>query len=152
MSCPERPRSRQRVEEGFSLIELLVAIVIVSFIALGAFEWLIGGLTRTARTSAHGAAVSWAQGEIDYMRRQCFEQLKPGDRKVTAETLQPGEPPLPPGLQAAYVKLEAESAAHFRASVFVYKEDWPGDVPPPDSLVLETTTFIGDVRVAGGCP
>lgn len=151
MRYPERVRGRGHREGGFSLVEVLVAIVIVSFIAMGAFEWLMGGLTRTARTSAHGAAVGWAQGEIDYLRRQCFEQLKPGGRKVTAATLQPGEPPLPPGLQAALVRVDTEGPAHVRASVSVYKQDWSGDAPPPDP-VLETTTFIGDVRVAGQCP
>lgn len=143
---------RQNYQRGFSQIEVLVAIVIVSLIALVVFDWLIGGLTQAGRSSEHSTAVGWAQGEIDYLRLQCFERLQPGSRKVTPATLQRGEPSLPPGLKAAYVVLEASGPAYLRATVAVYRQDWAGIAPPAGPPVLETTTFIGDVRTAGQCP
>jgi hypothetical protein len=95
-------------------------------------------------------ATAWAQGEIDYLRRMCYSRLSPSTRKVTASSLQPGEPQLPDGF-AAVVQLEPAGVANLRATVSLHRAGRQGEVSdgPP---VLTATTYVGDIRVATLCP
>lgn len=146
-----RSGDRPRRQGGFSYLEILVAMVIVSVLALVAFDWLSSAVTQIGRSSVHSAAAGWALGEVEYLRRQCYERLQPGNRHMTPASLRQGEPPLPSTLGAADVLLEADGPARLRATVAVYRATAAGSgmVGPP---VLETTTFIGDLRTPGQCP
>ena len=143
-----RPRAGA---SGISHIEVLVAMLVIALATPMILGGIIGSLNRSRRSYDQGAATAWAQGEIDYLRRQCYDRLSPGTRKATAATLQPGEPSLPLGFAAAYIQVETAGTANLRATVALYRNDWRGEAPagPP---VLETTTYIGDFRVAGMCP
>jgi|GEM_PF-3214637 len=146
-----RTKEAGRGQAGFSYMEVLVAVVIVSVMAIVVLDWLIGAVTRTGRFSAHSAAAGWALGEVEYLRGQCFERLQPGRRQVTPGTLRQGEPPLPQGLGVADVVLEADGPALLRATVAVYGQDGGGRASSR-TPILRTTTLIGDVRLPGQCP
>lgn len=137
--------------DGFSYVEVLVALAVAAVMAAAAFDWQIGAVHRTARLSQHSAAVAWAMGEVEYLRRQCFERLAPGRREVTPGTALWGEPPLPPGLGAAEVVLAPEGPALLRATVAVYGRG-AGRADAARAPLVETTTLIGDVRIPGQCP
>jgi hypothetical protein len=136
-------------------VEILVAMALVSLMAVSLFDWLIGGISRARRTSEHSAAVAWTSGEIEYLRGQCFERLEPGTRRITHASIRPGEPPLPPRLAAAEVSLAREGAALLRATVRVYGDQPPSREAPEVAAgrpILETTTLLADLRVPGRCP
>jgi len=144
-------QAARNAQAGFSYVEVLVALAVAAVMAAAAFDWQIGALHRTARLSQHSAAVGWATGEVEYLRRQCFERLAPGRREVTTATLARGEPPLPPELGAAEVVLEPVGPALLRATIAVYGRG-AGREGIPGAPLLETATLIADLRIPGQCP
>jgi hypothetical protein len=112
---------------------------------------IIRSLTQTRRSYDQGAATAWVQGEVEFLRRQCYDRLQPSSRKVTPASLDAGEPPLPQGFAAAYVQIDRAGPGLLRATVALYQRDWPPGVPPGTPAV-QTTTYVGDLRVAGMCP
>ena len=144
--CPHPPGVR-----GLSQIEVLVAMLIIGLATPYLMGGIIGSLTRARASQDQSAATAWVQGEVDHLRRLCYERLSPSTRKVTAATLQGGEPQLPNGFAAAYVQLEPAGPANLRATVSLYKADWTGAAPEA-APVLSTSTYIGDIRVATLCP
>jgi hypothetical protein len=112
---------------------------------------IAGSLTYARRSYEQGAATAWVQGEVEFLRRHCYEDLRLGARKITASVLAPGEPPLPDGFSAAHVVIEAAGPGYLQATVALYKEPWDGETPDGPAAV-QTTTFIGDLKVAGACP
>lgn len=135
---------------GLSQIEVLVAMLIIGLATPYLMGGIIGSLTRARTSQDQSAATAWVQGEVDHLRRLCYERLSPSTRKVTAATLQSGEPQLPNGF-AAYVRLEPAGPANLRATVSLYKADWSG--PAPEAApILSTSTYIGDIRIATLCP
>jgi hypothetical protein len=149
--CVNSNGSRTSGARGLSHVEVLVAMLIIGLATPMLMSGIMGSLTRARRSYDQGAATAWVQGEVDFLRRQCYEGLRPGSRRVTASELAPGEPPLPEGFAAARVLIEPAGPRYLRATVGLYKDDWPGEAPP-GSPVLATTTLIGDLRVAGMCP
>ncbi len=145
------PRRRSAGALGFTYIEVLVAILIIGLVTPILIGGLIGSLTHARRSQDHGAAAAWLQGEIDYLRGQCYGGLSPSTRKVTPSALRDGEPLMPEGFAAALVQINAAGDARLKATVSLYRKDWAGAVPvgPP---TLSTTTYIGDIRMAGSCP
>lgn len=136
---------------GFTYIEVLVAILIIGLVTPILIGSLVGSLTHARRSEESGAAAAWVQGEIDFLRGQCYARLGPSRRKATPATLQAGEPRLPAGFAAGHIRLEAAGAANLKATVGLHKKDWTGD-DPIDLPVFRATTYIGDIRVAGSCP
>ncbi len=137
--------------KGFTYIEVLVAILIIGLVTPIFVGGLLGSLTHARRAQDHGGATAWLQGEVDYLRGQCYERLTPSTRKVTSETLRPGEPRLPAGFAAAMVRIDATAEALFRVTASLFRKDWTGE-EPVDRPAYTTTTYIGDVRVWGSCP
>ena len=136
---------------GFTYIEILVAMLVIGLVTPVMIGSLVGSLRHARRSQDTGAAAAWLQGEVDYLRSQCFERLGPSTRKASRGGMRAGEPSLPDGFAAALIRLEADDAARLRATVSLYKADWSG-ATPADPPVLSTTTYIGDIRVAGNCP
>ena len=145
------PTVRQGAERGVSHIEVLVAMLIVGLATPFLLGGITGSLTQAGRSYERGAATAWVQGQIEALRRGCYESLRVAERKITPPTTLPGEPPLPDGFGAGTVRIEDAGPALRRISVAVYRRDWATPAPP-ERPVLETTTFIGDLRVAGACP
>lgn len=146
VSSPQISRSG-----GFAHVEILVAILIIGLTTPMMIGSLVGSLRQARRSQDSGAAAAWLQGEVDYLRAQCFERLSPSTRKASRAAMRAGEPSLPDGFGAAVIRLETAGAARLKASVSLYKTDWTGTAPA-DPPVLSTTTYIGDIRVAGNCP
>ena len=150
--CNRRPGFLRRLGAGgFTYIEVLVAIFIIGLVTPIFIGGLVGSLTGARRSEERGVAVAWVQGEIDFLRGQCFARLSPSVRKVTLATLRPGEPPMPAGFAAAEVRLEPAGEANLRATVSLYRKDWTG-AEPAEAPVVSTTTYVADLRVAGTCP
>ncbi len=136
---------------GFTHIEILVAMLVIGLVTPVMIGSLIGSLRQARRSQDSGAAAAWLQGEVDYLRAQCFERLTPSTRKATLAAMRAGEPSLPHGFAAALIRLESAGVARLKATVSLYKNDWTG-AEPADPPMLSTTTYIGDIRVAGACP
>jgi type II secretory pathway pseudopilin PulG len=136
---------------GVSQIEVLVAMLIIGLATPLIMGGIFASLTRARTSQDQSAATAWAQGEIDYLRGRCFSRLAPAARKVTAATLQPGEPQLPDGIAAALVHLAPAGPAALKVTITLYKDDWPGESPTARPI-LSTATLIGDIRVATVCP
>lgn len=137
--------------KGFTYIEVLVAILIIGLVTPVFVGGLLGSLTHARRAQDHGGATAWLQGEVDYLRGQCYERLSPSIRKVTASTLRPGEPRLPMGFAAGLVRIDATAEALFLVTASLFRKDWDGE-EPADRPAYTTTTYIGEVRVWGSCP
>jgi type II secretory pathway pseudopilin PulG len=153
MTRADASASRPRLfgMRGFSQIEVLVAMLIIGLATPYLLGGIIGSLTRARSAQDQGAATAWVQGEVDYLRRMCYDRLGPSTRKVTPLTVQGGEPQLPQGFAAAFVQLEPAGPANLRATVSLYKADWNAPVPSA-APALSTSTYIGDIRVATLCP
>ncbi len=145
---PERRPSRG--VGGFGQIEVLTAMLIIGVAAPFVMGAVLGALTETRHSQDRGAATAWAQGELDFLRGQCYLRLRPSDRKVTPDATEPGELPPPAGFLAASVRLEVAGPALLRATVSLYRHDWIGT--PTEHPFLAMSTYIADIRVAGLCP
>lgn len=146
-----RPGSAGRPLGGFSHVEVLVAMLIIAMATPLLLGGIMGSLARARLSRDRGAAAVWLQGEIEYLRLQCYQRLAPSARKVTPVTLQPGEPSLPAGAAAGYVLLEPAGDALLKATISLYRKDW-GPPAPVARPLAETATYIGDLRVAAACP
>jgi len=144
-------RGAPRAAAGFTQIEVLTAMLIIGIATPFLMTGVMAGLRQARHSQDHAAAAVWVQGEIEVLRRQCFEQLHPGVRKVISEALEPGELVLPPGFEAAGVELRPEGPALLRATVNLYRRDWTG-AAPAGPVLMSASTYIADVRVAGQCP
>jgi type II secretory pathway pseudopilin PulG len=136
---------------GCTQIEVLTAMLIIGLATPFLMTGVMGGLRQARHSQDHAAAAAWVQGEIETLRRQCFERLHPGLRKVTSDDPEPGELALPSGFEAAGVELQPEGPALLRATVDLYRRDWAGTAPA-GSPFMSASTYIADVRVAGQCP
>ncbi|MGH2452279.1 MAG: type IV pilus modification PilV family protein [bacterium] len=145
------PARRRAGADGFTLVEVLVAMSIVALVTPLLIGGLISSLTRARQSEDRGTATVWAQAEVELLRAQCFERLAPSARKIVPAATQPGEPPLPAGFAAGYVRLEPAGSAGLKATVSLYRRDWAG-ADPPGPPSFSTSTYLADVRVAGACP
>lgn len=136
---------------GFSHLEVLVAMLIVGLATPFLMAGITGSLAQTRRAYDQTAAVAWVQGQVEVLRRHCYARLRPGSERLTPDRIRPGEPPLPDGFAAALVRLEPAGDGLLRATVALYRRDWTGETPP-EPPVVQTTTYVGDLRVAGQCP
>jgi type II secretory pathway pseudopilin PulG len=156
MSAAEAPSARapsvrRRIERGVSHIEVLIAMLIVGLATPFLLGGITGSLTQAGRSYERGAAAAWVQGQIEALRRGCYESLGASQRKITPSTVLTGEPVLPDGFGAGAVRIEDAGPALRRISVAIYRRDW-ATAAPPERPVLETTTFVADLKVAGACP
>lgn len=151
MSADSGGRQRPGAAAGFSQVEVLVAMLIIGLATPFLIGGVMGGLTQARHSQDRGAATAWAQSEIELLRQRCFAHLVPSARKVTAATLEPGELPPPPGFTAGYIVLDVQGPALLKVSVGLYRDDWTGEAPNRPAYTA-TSTYIGDIRVAGGCP
>ncbi len=149
--CAEDGCRRRAGAGGFTLVEVLVAMSIVALVTPFLFAGLISSLTHARQAQNRGATTAWTQAEIEFLRTQCFQRLAPGIRKLTPAALRAGEPALPDGFAAGFVRLESAGPASLVASISLHERDWPGPDPPAASF-FTTTTYIADLRVAGACP
>src|SRR2546425_9048718 len=86
---------------GFTQIEVLTAMLIIGLATPFLMTGVMGGLRQARHSQDHATAAAWVPGEIETLRRQSFERLHPGSRKATSAGVEPGEPGLPPGSEAA---------------------------------------------------
>src|SRR5438445_6711490 len=136
---------------GFTQIEVLTAMLIIGLVTPFLMTGVMGGLRQARHSQDHATAAAWVQGEIETLRRQCFERLHLGLRKVTSEALEPGELAPPPGFEASGVALLPEGPSLLRATVNLYRHDWAAAAPSGPAF-MGASTYIADVRVAGQCP
>src|SRR5260370_23516064 len=136
---------------GCTQIEVLPAMLIIGLATPFLMTGVMGGLRQARHSQDHAAAAAWVQGEIETLRRQCFERLHPGLRKVTSDDLEPGELALPAGFEAAGVELQPEGPALLRATLDPYRRDW-GGTAPARSPFMSPRTHIAALPVAGQCP
>lgn len=141
----------RRSEGGFTQIEVLTAMLIIGLATPFLMGGVLGGLRQAHHSQQNAAAATWVQGEIDALRRQCFNELSPSVRVLTPQSLAPGDLPLPAGFQAGTVEIAAAQPALLSATVSLYERTWSGPAPHEPPL-LSVTTYIGDLRVAGQCP
>ncbi len=149
--CAEDGCRRTAGAGGFTLVEVLVAMTIVALVTPFLFGGLISSLTHARQAQNRGATTAWAQAEIEFLRVQCFQRLAPAARKLTPTTLQTGEPALPDGFAAGFVRLDSAGPSSLKATVSLYERDWSGS-DPTGIPSFTTTTYIADIRVAGACP
>jgi hypothetical protein len=149
---PSDRRSERRPSRGtggFGQIEVLTAMLIIGVSAPFVMGAVLGALTETHHSRDRGAATAWVQGELDFLRGQCYVRLRPSDRKVTPDITEPGELPPPAGFPAASVRLEVAGPALLRATVGLYRHDWIGAPTEPPFLAM--STYLADIRIAGLC-
>lgn len=60
---------------GFTLLEVVVAVALLSVIAAGVTGGLLFGLKEAAQGKYRGAAASWLEAELDYFRLQGYAGL-----------------------------------------------------------------------------
>lgn len=146
-----RRLSGQQGREGFTHLEVLVAMLLVGLVTPILVGSLMGSMRHARRAQISSVASAWLAGEVDYLRARCYQHLAPSTRKVTQSTLQAGEPALPDGFGAALITLEREGHARYKATLSLHRTDWTGP-GPPEPPALATVTYVGDLRVAGACP
>jgi prepilin-type N-terminal cleavage/methylation domain-containing protein len=145
---------------GFTLVELLVSMLILGVATPLLMGAIIGGIRISRQQSQdRSAATLWLQGEIEFLRRQCYANLAAGTwpRKVTNATLA-GEPALPAVVEgryatapdAGYVEVVPDGAVKLRITVGYYKTDW-GAGPPSSPVDASTTTYLSEM-FTGRCP
>lgn len=151
-----------RGSRGFTLVEVLIAMLIIGLTTPLLMGSLIGGLTRTRDSQTRSAATVWVQGEMEYLRRLCYRTLLTGigttyPRKVTRANNQAGEPLLPAVLErryavapdAGYVEVVASAPALLQVRVSYFEDDWGAGTPPPGDLVA--VTYVAEA-FSGRCP
>lgn len=145
---------------GFTLVEVLVSMLILGMATPLLMGAIIGGVRISRQQSQdRSAATLWLQGEIEFLRRQCYGDLAAGTwpRKVTNATLA-GEPALPavvegrygPAPDAGYVEVVPDGAVKLRITISYFKSDW-GTGPPPSPADASTTTYLSEM-FTGRCP
>ncbi|MGH2454490.1 MAG: type II secretion system protein [bacterium] len=156
-----------RDRNGFTLVELLITMLIVGLSTPLLMGAIIGSLKITREQSQNrSAATGWIQGEVEFLRRQCYADLAAmtWPRKVTNTTLA-GEPSLPSVAEgryvaapdAGYVEVAPDGPARLRMTVTYYKNDWgPGPTPTPrpgptTAADAATTTYLTEMYT-GRCP
>ena len=152
-----------RASRGFTLVEVLVAMLIIGLTTPLLMGAVIGSLTRTRESQGRSSATVWVQGEIEYLRRLCYAGLLTGigttyPRKVTGSA-QPGEPLLPTVLEgryslapdAGYVQVASIGPALLRVSVSYYESDWGAALVPPGPGELSAATYVAQL-FSGRCP
>jgi prepilin-type N-terminal cleavage/methylation domain-containing protein len=73
-------RSR-RSEQGFTLVEVIVAMAILSLIATGSMGGLLGAMTEARRGFIRAQAAAWVQSELDFLRVQGYG-IETGSRLI----------------------------------------------------------------------
>jgi prepilin-type N-terminal cleavage/methylation domain-containing protein len=152
---------------GFTLIEVLVAAVFLGVFATIFLGGIIGSLSFSRRSQDTSGASAWIQGEIEFVRRQCFASLTPSWSHMirVSPTPQPGEAPPPAGFAAGYVQIDDQiddqinsSGTHLlQARICLSKVDWAGGCPPPDiflspnDMPLNVVTYVADIRRGLSC-
>ena len=153
-----------RASRGFTLVEVLVAMLIIGLTTPLLMGAVIGSLTRTRESQGRSSATVWMQGEIEYLRRLCYADLLTGigttyPRKVTRSNAQPGEPWLPAVLEgryslapdAGYVQVASVGPALLRVTVSYYETDWGAALTPPGPGDFSATTHVAQL-FSGMCP
>ena len=64
------PRAQAAVDEGFTLVEVVVAILVLALISIALLPLLIQGIKQSAQTAAIASAVQLANSQIDLARAQ----------------------------------------------------------------------------------
>jgi prepilin-type N-terminal cleavage/methylation domain-containing protein len=101
-----RGSCRRRPNAGFTLIEVLVAMAVLSLVATTALGGLLFSMTQARRGFDRAQAAAWVQAELDFLRMLGYG-LAPGTRTVPADgylmhsDLQ--EPPIPAGFDRAEI-------------------------------------------------
>jgi prepilin-type N-terminal cleavage/methylation domain-containing protein len=152
-----------RDRRGFSLVEVLAAMLIIGVTTPLLMGSIIGGLTRARDSQTRSATTVWVQGEIEYVRRSCYNALLSGigsryPRKVTRSNLEPGEPKLPAVLEqrdlvapdAGYVQVSTAAPALLTVTVSYYENDWGGAATPPAPGDVVATTYVAET-FSGPC-
>jgi prepilin-type N-terminal cleavage/methylation domain-containing protein len=71
--CPGgRPLERGRLQRGFTLVELVVALAVLSLASAGVLGGLLYSLTENRRGFARAQAAAWVQSELDFLRVQGY--------------------------------------------------------------------------------
>lgn len=104
----DRARAR-RARGGFTLIEVVVAMAVLSLVATTALGGLLFTMTQTRRGFDRAQAAAWVQAELDFLRTMGYG-LAPGTRTVPADGyLSNGdlqEPRIPDGFDRAEIVVE----------------------------------------------
>jgi prepilin-type N-terminal cleavage/methylation domain-containing protein len=69
-----RRRARQR---GFTMVEMLVAMVLFALVATGLSAFAVQSLRSTSDTRASGGAVLLAQAEVESLRGLAYDDIVP---------------------------------------------------------------------------
>lgn len=73
----------KRVDAGFSLIEVLVAIVIFAIVSLATTNLMVGSTTMVARNDTTSEAINFAQMIMENLRNVPFDDMESGSDTFT---------------------------------------------------------------------
>lgn len=129
---------------GFSLIEALIAALLVA-VAIGGFVQLLTvGSTQVFRTRQSAMSLTLAQAKLEELRGLPW-RFDSGGRRVSAAALAPSPPATLLHDQAGYVELlDRFGASGAGDGQTHYRRRWavaPIDAADPDTLVLQVCVF-----------
>lgn len=131
MSSRSLPRRGRGAQEGFTLLEVAIAAVILGLMASSILGGLMYGMKETKRGKMRGAAAAWVQAEIDFLRLQGYDGLS-DDVTASPRTVTPSggyttfgslsEPTIPPSFDRAVINVQNVSGLDLRQiTITVYE-------------------------------
>ncbi len=134
--------NRNSGPRGHSLVEVVVAMAILAFIAVSVMSGFLYSMTETRRAFDRAQAAAWAQAELDYLRIKGYDALAATGfpRSVPPYDLTGNlaEPAIPPGFDHADVQITQVGGLLVKeVAVRLYRQ--PAS-PPYSALV----TYVAD--------
>ena len=96
-----RHPGRLRGQQGFTLLEVLVAMLMLTATAVMLTQGYMVALSRVDETGDHSVGASWVQATIDYLRNQGYSVS--GAWTETSSSCTDPEPCLPAGFSQATI-------------------------------------------------
>lgn len=138
--------SSKRARDGFTLVEVVVAIALLGVVSTTILGGLLYGMTEARRGKLRGEAAAWVQSELDYLRLQGYSFIPSvGTERVLTQTtgyttygsLQ--EPRIPAGFHRARILAEDTSGLPLRKLTIILYET--PDSPPYTILSTYVANF-----------
>lgn len=137
MECAGAGLSRRAGEPGFTLLEVMVGMLLLTAIVVIMSQGYMTAFSRAQDTKSHSLAAAWAQAMIEHVRGQGYGVS--GSWTETPASCTAPEPCLPPEFASADVAVTAAGVTGLkRIDITVYR----GGAP-----FLAVATYLADVRL-----